>query len=58
MLYLLSKIVGFMTPDKTPASTGDVAYQLLAHAQAGAGRDPYRAQELREAACAYLRVVR
>ena len=35
-----------------------VAHQLLERAQASAGRDPYRAQELRDAARAYLSVVR
>lgn len=35
-----------------------VAHQLLERAEAGAGRDPYRAQELRDAARAYLSVVR
>ena len=35
-----------------------VAYQLLERADASAGRDPYRAQELRDAARAYLSVVR
>ncbi|MBC7549069.1 MAG: hypothetical protein H7224_10600 [Polaromonas sp.] len=35
-----------------------VAHQLLERAEAGAGRDPLRAQELRNAARAYLSVVR
>ncbi len=35
-----------------------VAHQLLERAEASAGRDPYRAQELRDAARAYLSVVR
>lgn len=39
-------------------ATDDVAHQLLEHAEASAGRDPHRAQELREAARAYLSVVR
>lgn len=35
-----------------------VAHQLLERADSGAGRDPYRAQELRDAARAFLSVVR
>lgn len=43
-----------------PAEPTDnsVAHQLLEHADAAAGRDPYRAQELRDAARAFLSVVR
>lgn len=40
-----------------PAGDG-VAHQLLERAEASAGRDPYRARELRDAARAYLSVVR
>jgi len=39
-----------------PAS--DVAHQLLERADAGAGRDPQQAQELRGAARAFLSVIR
>jgi hypothetical protein len=35
-----------------------VAHQLLERADSGAGRDPHRAQELRDAARAFLSVVR
>lgn len=44
------------TPALIPAS--DVAYQLMERAEARAGRHPYQAQELRQAAQAYLSVVR
>jgi hypothetical protein len=40
------------------SSADGIAHQLLERAEAGAGRDPYRAQELRDAARAYLSVVR
>lgn len=45
-----------VSPALTPAS--DVAYQLMERAEARAGRHPYQAQELRQAAQAYLSVVR
>ena len=35
-----------------------VAHQLMERADADAGRDPHRAQELRDAALAFLSVVR
>lgn len=44
-----------LTPNHT--ATG-VAHQLMERADAGAGRDPHRAQELRDAALAFLSVVR
>jgi hypothetical protein len=42
----------------SPHAADGVAHQLLERAEAGAGRDPFRAQELRDAARAYLSVVR
>ena len=42
----------------TQHAADGVAQQLLERAEACAGRDPYRAQELRDAARAYLSVVR
>ena len=58
MFRLFAKIPGFMffSTQRVPAS--DVAHQLMECADAGAGRDPHRAQELRNAAQAYLRVIR
>ena len=58
MFRLLAKLPGFMffSAQRLPAS--DVAHQLMEQADAGAGRDPRQAQELRRAAHAYLRVVR
>lgn len=42
------------------SAAGDhgVAQNLMERAEAGAGRNPRQAQELRLAACAFLRVVR
>lgn len=45
----------FSTPR---AFAGGVPHQLMESADAGAGRDPRRAEELRRAALAYLRVIR
>ena len=42
----------------TQHAASGVAHHLLERADASAGRDPYRAQELRNAARAYLSVVR
>jgi hypothetical protein len=39
-------------------ASDNVAQALMAKAQAGAGRDPHEAEELRSAASAYLSVVR
>ena len=58
MFRLLATLPGvlFSNPLRAPAST--VAHQLMECADASAGRDPRRAQELRSAAHAYLRVIR
>ena len=58
MFRMLSKIAGLMFFNKSPAPAGGVARQLMERAEAGAGRDPRQAQELRRAARAFLRVVR
>lgn len=58
MFRLFAKLPGFLFFNalRVPAST--VAHQLMECADASAGRDPRRAQELRSAARAYLRVIR
>lgn len=58
MFSLFAKFPGFLffRTSRAPAST--VAHQLMECADASAGRDPRRAQELRSAARAYLRVIR
>ena len=58
MFRLFAKIPGFMFFSTQRVPAGDVAHQLMECADAGAGRDPQRAQELRRAAQAYLRVIR
>ena len=58
MFCFLSKIASFMSSPATTAPATDVAHQLMERAEAGAGRDPHQAQELRSAARAFLSVVR
>ena len=58
MFRILSKIASFMSSRNTAAPASDVAHQLMERADAGAGRDPHQAQELRSAARAFLSVVR
>ena len=67
MLRFLSPIIPIsriaqriaLTPSAASAVPAHgVAHQLLERAEAGAGRDPHAAQELRRAASAYLSVVR
>jgi hypothetical protein len=45
-------------PKPSAGKNGGVARGLLEAAEARAGTNPVQAQELRSAACAYLRVVR
>jgi len=57
MLCLFSKLTSFLSLRKDqPVS--NVAHQLLERADAGAGRDPHEAQEMRGAARAFLSVIR
>ena len=58
MFRILSKIASFMSSRNALASASEVANQLMERADAGAGRDPRQAQELRNAARAFLSVVR
>ena len=58
MFCILSKITSFMSSRNTAAPASEVAHQLMERADAGAGRDPRRAQELRGAARAFLSVIR
>lgn len=58
MFRILSKIVSFMPSRNAPAPASEVANQLMERADAGAGRDPHQAQELRGAARSFLSVVR
>ncbi len=58
MVRLLSKIARLIASNNNLPSRGGVARQLLERAEASAGRDPRQAQALRNAASAYLSVVR
>lgn len=58
MFRLLSRIARSLTVAPAVAPSNGVAHQLMERAEAGAGRDPHAAQELRSAASAYLSVVR
>ena len=58
MFRILSKIASFLSSRNAQAHASEVAHQLMERADAGAGRDPRQAQELRNAARAYLSVIR
>ena len=61
MTSIFSHIAHFINPPivANGVSPADgVAKNLMERAEAEAGRNPHRAQELRSAACAYLRVIR
>ncbi len=58
MFRILSKIAGFMSSPRAESPASEVANQLMERADAGAGRDPRQAQELRNAARAFLSVIR
>ncbi len=58
MNTLLQRIARFLPFFRTARTDDSVAHQLMESADACAGTNPHDAQELREAASAYLRVVR
>lgn len=58
MYALFSQIARFFPAFAPSASTAGVARRLMESAEARAGSSPQQAQELRQAAYAYLRVVR
>jgi hypothetical protein len=58
LFHVLIQIARSRHAASPAAPANGVARQLLERAQAGAGRDPHAAQELRSAASAYLSVVR
>jgi hypothetical protein len=58
MVHLVSRISRFFVQNHAVAQADNVARQLLEGAQARAGSHPYQAQEMRDAASAYLRVIR
>ena len=57
MFTLLTPLLRLFT-DPAPMRTGDPVQQLLERAGASAGHNPRQARELRQAAFAWLRVVR
>ena len=58
MYSLLSQIARFLPAATRVAPVNGVAHNLMERAEAGAGRNPHEAQELRSAAQAFLSVVR
>lgn len=58
MYQLLSQVFRFLPSLRRVAPVHGVAHNLLERAESIAGRNPQRAQELRRAARAYLKVVR
>jgi hypothetical protein len=60
MTELLKQLKGFITSEPTPqaAPAPGVAQNLMERAESDAGRNPVEAAELRDAARAYLSVVR
>ena len=58
MFSFLFKVAGFLVPAPAETAAHGVAHQLMERAEACAGRNPHDAQQLRQAASAYLSVVR
>lgn len=58
MYTLLAQIVRLLTAPSAVQEDKSLARQLMDNADACAGNSPHHAQELREAAYAYLSVVR
>lgn len=57
-MYVLYSLLARLVPVLPSAGQGGVARRLMESASARAGTDPRQARELRDAASAYLRVVR
>lgn len=58
MYTLLTQLARILPLSGNRSPVNNVAHSLMERAEAGAGRDPHQAQELRSAASAYLSVVR
>lgn len=58
MTELFKQIADFINPENTSEVTPGVAQNLMERAEADAGRNPVEAAELRDAARAFLSVVR
>ena len=58
MFHIFSNFVRSMFPPAHATPYEDVANSLMEKAESCAGRNPWQANQLRLAACAYLSVVR
>ena len=58
MYSVFAQIARLFPAAQPVAEDNGVARQLMERAEARAGSNPFQAQELRDAACAYLRVIR
>ncbi len=58
MTELLKQIADFINPENTSEAATGVAQSLMERAEHEAGRNPVEAAELRDAARAFLSVVR
>lgn len=58
MTELLKQITDFISPEAAPPAAPSVAQHLMERAELEAGRNPIEAAELRDAARAFLSVVR
>lgn len=58
MFKLMTQLTRMLPFSRNRAPVNGVAHNLMERAEAGAGRDPHQAQELRIAAQAFLSVVR
>ncbi|MDO9403746.1 MAG: hypothetical protein Q7T87_06935 [Polaromonas sp.] len=58
MNSILSRIASLFPVASTLVPVDGVARNLMERAEANAGRNPHQAQDLRNAACAYLSVIR
>ena len=58
MFHIFSNLVRSILPPAYVAPHESVANSLMEQAESRAGRNPWQAKQLRDAACAYLSVVR
>ncbi len=58
MFQIFSNLVRSILPPSYVAPHEGVANSLMEQAESRAGRNPWQAKQLRDAACAYLSVVR
>ena len=58
MFHTFSNLIRSILPPSHVSPHEDVANHLMEQAESRAGRNPWQAKQLRDAACAYLSVVR